>query len=220
MNDDKSLFTSNHGNVYDIVSNIDRTNDNKPNAEGNYMDRKSNEEMDIGNCKNNINIYRYKFTNEFIEELYKFSKIHQYDSRSDFKEAWEVWIENNNDLVQDEIRRLQNLDYQGNIIDKMYKSARYYFRKKIDVKEQAQVRRKYIPVQKDLISCMDNHIKVNILLDNFKPSNGFITFCQSHIELLKEEITRLETMNITDIETIKNKIKKTYKNRYFTIIKK
>jgi hypothetical protein len=67
---------------------------------------------------------------------------------------------------------------------------------------------------------MDNHIKVNILLDNFKPSNGFITFCQSHIELLKEEITRLETMNITDIETIKNKIKKTYKNRYFTIIKK
>ena len=34
-------------------------------------------------------IYRYKFREEFVGELYKFSKIHQYDHRKDFKEACE-----------------------------------------------------------------------------------------------------------------------------------
>ena len=41
----------------------------------------------------NLNpIYRYKFTEHFMEELYEFSKIHQYDARKDFKEAWKIWI--------------------------------------------------------------------------------------------------------------------------------
>jgi len=39
-----------------------------------------------------INIFRYKFDNEFTEHLYKFSKIHQYDHRKDFKEAWNIWM--------------------------------------------------------------------------------------------------------------------------------
>ena len=43
----------------------------------------------------NKNIYRYKFTDDFTSELFKFSKIHQYDHRKDFKEAWEIWMEDN-----------------------------------------------------------------------------------------------------------------------------
>ena len=78
----------------------------------------------------NINIYRYKFIEEFTNELYKFSKIHQYDHRKDFKEAWNIWVEDNQGFVDEEVRRLSNLGYDGDIIDKMFKSARYYFRKK------------------------------------------------------------------------------------------
>ena len=54
-----------------------------PNNECNAIDTES-----IVECENvelNVNIYRYKFTNEFIVELYNFSKIHQYDHRKDFK---------------------------------------------------------------------------------------------------------------------------------------
>ena len=47
----------------------------------------------------NYNIYRFKFTDDFTSELYKFSKIHQYDHRKDFKEAWENWTEENDGLV-------------------------------------------------------------------------------------------------------------------------
>lgn len=81
-----------------------------------------------------LNIYRYNFENEFAQSLYIFAKIHQYDNRHDFKEAWNVWIEDNNEMIELEINRLRLLDYKGDILDKMFKSARYYFRKKNNVK--------------------------------------------------------------------------------------
>lgn len=168
----------------------------------------------------NINIYRYKFTNEFTDELFKFSKIHQYENRHDFKESWLEWIEDNDTFIDEEVRRLSNLGYDGDIMDKMFKSARYYFRKKSTEKKQPIKRRKYIAIQKNLLDCMDIHINKNIHLDNFKPSEGFDDFCKSNTEILKEEVLRLYRESITDSNEIKCKIKKTYKNRYFLIINK
>ena len=63
----------------------------------------------------NVNIFRYKFTEIFTSELFRFSKIHQYDHRKDFKEAWNIWLEDNDDIVSDEVRRLTNLSYDGDI---------------------------------------------------------------------------------------------------------
>ena len=75
-------------------------------------------------------IYRYKFEEQFMIELYNFSKIHQYDDRKEFKSAWNVWTEENTELIEHETRRLTNLNYDGDVKDKMFRSARYYFRKK------------------------------------------------------------------------------------------
>ena len=171
---------------------------------------------------NNIkkNIYRYKFTKEYTIELFKFSKVHQYDHRKDFNEAWDIWMEDNNDIVTDEVRRLTNLGYNGNIIDKMFKSARYYFRKKSTEKKTPIERRDYIGTKKELLDSMDLHIKSNINDNNYKPSNGFNEFCKSNLDLLKEEITNLCKNGFTDSNEIKEKIKKAYKNRYFLIISK
>jgi hypothetical protein len=168
----------------------------------------------------NINIYRYKFTKEFTIELFKFSKVHQYDHRKDFKEAWDLWMEDNDDIVSDEVRRLTNLGYEGNIIDKMFKSARYYFRKKSTEKKTPIERRDYICTKKELLDYMDLHIKSNINNNSYKPSNGFDEFCRINLDLLKEEITNLCKNGFTDSNEIKEKIKKTYKNRYFLIISK
>ena len=168
----------------------------------------------------NVNIYRYKFTNEFTDELYKFSKIHQYDHRKDFKEAWEKWTEENDDMIDKEIRRLTNLGYDGDILDKMFKSARYYFRKKSTEKKEPIKRRIYVGSQKDLLDAMDRHIKNNIKSSDFKPSDGFDEFCRNNIELLKEQVNQFVQSGIKDSNEIKNKIKKTYKNRYFIIISK
>ena len=192
------------------MSNFEFNNDNKNN---NNNDNKNNNE-------NNVSIYRYKFTDDFTKELYTFSKIHQYDHRKDFKEAWDIWIDDNDNLVDDEVRRLTNLGYDGDIIDKMFKSARYYFRKKNNENNEPQKRRVYIGVQKDLLDSMDEHIISNINNKDYKPSEGFSLFCKEKIELLKEEVNNLCKAGFTDHIEIKDKIKKTYKNRYFMLVKK
>jgi hypothetical protein len=112
------------------------------------------------------------------------------------------------------------LGYEGDIIDKMYKSARYYFRKKGTEKTQASLRRDYISVRKDLINAMDQHIRDEIHRDDYKPSDAFDEFCKRNIDLLKENIAIICKNGLTDAVEIKNKIKKTYKNRYFLFASK
>jgi hypothetical protein len=169
---------------------------------------------------NNINIYRYKFRDEFTEELFKFSKIHQYDDRKSFKEAWNLWIDDNETLVNSEFIRLKELGYDGDIHDKMYKSARYYFRKKSTEKKEPVKRRIYIGNQKELLEAMDNHIKTGVNSGNFKPSEGFDEFCKQNVDIIKEEVNVLVRAGITNSEEIKSKIKKTYKNRCFLALNK
>ena len=198
-----------------------RTNDNRNDSLSDSDKIKNINDKNINNNVNNrINIYRYKFTDEFTSELFKFSKVHQYDHRKDFKEAWETWMEDNDEIVNDEVRRLTNLGYDGDILDKMFKSARYYFRKKSTEKKAPSERRDYVGTQKDMLDAMDNHIKSKINDQNYKPSDGFDEFCKSNLDLLKEEIANLCKSGFTDSNEIKQKIKKTYKNRYFLIISK
>ena len=201
-------------NIGDIK--YDRKDDRKDDINDYKYERKDESEDE----EFNINIFRYKFSDDLTKPLYQFSKIHQYDHRKDFKEAWNIWIEENADLVSKEVKRLTELDYKGDILDKMFKSARYYFRKKSTEKKEPQKRRSYVGIQTELLVAMDNHINANKKNDNYKPSTGFDEFCKQYIEILKVEVASLCKNGITNPEEIKNKIKKTYKNRYFISISK
>jgi hypothetical protein len=171
-------------------------------------------EEDVSKSQN-LPIYRFKFTKDFMEELYTFSKIHQYDERNDFKEAWKTWTEDNEEIINNEIKYLNNLKYDGDVMDKMFKSARYYFRKKSTEKKDPKQRRQYISVARELLDAMDDHIEENIHNENYQPKTGYILFCKENEILLKETLTKILEQGIQDIELIQNKIKKTYKNRYF-----
>jgi len=177
------------------------------------------EDQIIDNDNTNALIYRFKFTQTFMDELYKFSKIHQYDDRKSFKEAWETWANEEEELIEVEISRMEKLGYEGDILDKMFKSARYYFRKKGTCKPEPKERRKYVGVHKDLLDAMDSHIFNGRNMSDYKPSDGFVDFCKTNTEDLKAEIVRL-VENDMDSSEIMNKIKKTYKNRYFISITK
>lgn len=163
----------------------------------------------------NNTIYRFTFSGEFNNELFTFAKIHQYDDRKDFKNAWTTWIEENNANIENEIRRINQLGYEGDVLDKMFKSARYYFRKKPNQKKEVVERKEYICLNKQFLETIDDHVKTNMN----KPSDGFLDFCKTNTDVLKEEIVELQQNGITNINDIKNKIKKTYKNRYFLIMK-
>ena len=68
----------------------------------NQTDGQNNDlKIDVIN-ENSVSIYRYKFTDDFTKELYAFSKIHQYDHRKDFKDAWNIWIEENEEIIAKE----------------------------------------------------------------------------------------------------------------------
>ena len=76
--------------------------------------------------------FRFEFSKDFIDELSRFSKVHQFDERRAYKEAWQKWKSNPeiDNIMSFEIRRLEENGYSGDIEDKMFKSGRYYFRKK------------------------------------------------------------------------------------------
>ena len=170
---------------------------------------------------NKPSVFRFKFAEEVVSQITNFAKIHQYDKRDDYQEAWKEWVDENDDMIFTERKRLNQLGYQGDVEDKMYKAGRYYFRNKSsgDNAEKTK-RRKYIPTSQELICAMDAHIKMGGCKKEFKPSDGYDDFCENYRELLSREINITLTQVQLDADEMSKKIKKTYKNRYFILTRK
>lgn len=179
--------------------------------------------MDIATTEVNTSlnhpIYRFKFDDSIVQLLFQFAKVHQYDERQDYKEAWATFIDDNQEQLSREVTRLKLNGYEGDCFDKMYKSARYYFRKKSTSKTEPKSRRKYISTDRDLLDAMDEHINVNMKNNiDFKPSDGYDNFILNNQNMIKKEVERIIDSGFTNTKAIVKKIKKTYKNRYFLII--
>ena len=159
--------------------------------------------------------FRFKFSEKFQCILEEFAKLHRYDNRHIFKEAWEKWIELHDSEITQETTRLKTNGYEGSPLDKMYKSARYYFRKKKDEKNKPKQRRKYVNVSKEIIALMDDHLINSMRNNDFTPANAFDDFCYKYKSNLVSEIERLLIVEELNNKEITPKIKKTFKNRYF-----
>ena len=146
--------------------------------------------MASDNTNTTAPIFRFKFSNEFIEQLTPFAKLHQYSDRHVYKEEWGRWVANNDELICNEGVRLKNIGYDGNIHDKMYKSGRYYFRNKTD--KEVRTRRKYISLEHEVITTMDKHISTHFHNSTFKPSTAYEQFCNDSSGLLTDESNRLK----------------------------
>jgi len=187
--------------------------------------------------ENNTKIFRYKLSNDILSIITQFSKIHQLDDRHSYKEAWEVWLNENKEYIADETDRLVAAGYKGDVEEKMYIAGRYYFREKVKIKKNkgevevegkgkkvsavSKKKREYIVMGKDFIKAIDVHLLTAMKQKGFKPAFAYKTFCEQHIELLRTEIRRLvnEEKHIFTDKDMNMKIKKTYKNRYFMLSK-
>jgi hypothetical protein len=157
-------------------------------------------------------IYRYTFMKTCTDKLGEFVEIHQHEERLDFKKSWKEWINVNNDLIISETNRLKTDGYEGNVIDKMFISVRFYLKKNllnkpdIDIiKPESLIETKAVKhTSNEIIEIINEHIRLNIL--KFSPLNLFNDFNIKH---------KNELMNVGDLK----KQKKIYKNRYY-IIKK
>lgn len=179
-------------------------------------------------------VLRFEFSDALIEHLTAFAKLHQYDDRKTYKEAWAQWMANAEiaTLFNADAARLKCLGYAGDVADKLYKSGRYYFRQKtvscpnlslqpepMGVRGVISAPRRYVLLNRELLSAMDEHIERGLRQnDAYTPASGFAEFCQLNIDSHHREMVRLSEVMSTG-EAVSDKMKKTYKNRYFMLAK-
>lgn len=190
---------------------------------------------------------RFVYSDEFTKEIEYFSKLHRYDDRKTFKEMWLKWIEEETirPLIEKEIETSVKNGYKGNIMDKMYKSARYYYRKKEkqflkkiekenEQREITSDENNYAGLSKEMIKQMDSHIMKtiynsvekmeksknktnNVFVSKVKPAIAFEQFCQKFINEITREIYKLKKKIELNPTEISLKFKKSYKNRFYKI---
>ena len=168
-----------------------------------------------------LKTYRFKFNQEITTILDEFSKLHMHEDRDDYNQHWQLWLLENSDLIKREEFRLIEAGYEGDIEDKLYKSARYYYRKKKNQKKdgEKQKRREYVSVSSEFLEAIDLHINNFVKYSCLSPANGYEDFCNKNQILLSTEIITLQEENEFTKDYISSKLKKTYKNRYFYLLK-
>lgn len=153
-----------------------------------------------------LKVYRHKFTQEIMDKLLEFNRIHRYDTKEAYKEAWKIWIEHHKDILLVEERRLCGDGYSGDFMAKLYHSSRYYVRNQILGLKQENVTAKKKTrhrLPKEIIESMDAFLKVEIYKDDFKPSNSYNKF--------------LDTYYIGLLQAKELNYKKGFMNRYFVL---
>jgi len=81
-----------------------------------------------------------------------------------------------------------------------------------------QKKRNYISMLQTTLDAMDEHLKKQLETnDNFSPASGFNNFCANFTTIIRTEVNRMVTENEMKTTDISDKIKKTYKNRYYMI---
>jgi len=180
-------------------------------------------------CKNKMRTLRFVLSDNVLNSIIEFSKLHRQEHRLVYKKEWNNWLEINKEMVQDEVNRMKTIGYNDCVLTKMFDAGRYYFRKKelakekkqkekddVDVDEEEKDKKKekkYVTLDKTILYDIECHIKNNISNDDYTPSNGYFDFHVKNVRVLNKEKTRLEM----EVDDFINKIKKTYKNKYFFI---
>jgi hypothetical protein len=165
---------------------------------------------------------RHDFGEKFMEELKYFATLHKFDDRKVFKEAWNVWANQDSIKMQidEEVKQLQNDGYKGDVLDKMFKSARYYFRKKQEKTEQEKkegsARKQYVSLCPRFLEQIDIFIVDLLKSEAYSPASAYEEFCKNKKELI---ITQVDILILNmEPDEICIKLKKTFKNRFHTLM--
>lgn len=184
-----------------------------------------------------LQTHRFVFQQHVTDILVEFAKTHQFDERKDFKEAWKTWIndEDIKPILEKEAERIQEIGFRGDIINKMFVSVRYYYRKKQtktlcennNTNETDKGIRGYQSVSKDVFNMIDEHIKNqlkkhiqktdNIIKSTISPAKGFENFCSENKALFLNQLPPNTSPTNETMNEIVSKFKKSYKNRFYNI---
>ena len=164
-------------------------------------------------------ILRFNICNEISSKLVDFHNKNKETEHKQYKEEWNKFVEENSELISQQERNLVNIGFRGDIEQKLFTSVKYYISKKNEEKTEPKERRTYVHICKKILLSMDEHIIENKNEEGYTPANGFSKFSQIYELELNIEKERLRITSELSIKDIELKIKKTYKNRYFILIK-
>lgn len=162
-------------------------------------------------------IFRYKFSEQIHCLIGEFSSTHKFDEPIQFREEWDLFVIENKEQLEREKNRLVSIGYDKNVDEKMYKSARYYFKNKPTAKKEPKKRRKYVTIDKTFLGQMDKHINEIAFVQDLKPAHAYNNFISDDKYSSKMDEIIQDLMDENDLEeaAVEKKICKTYKNRYF-----
>jgi len=191
--------------------------------------------------KIDIPIQRFKYSNAMSTLLDNFAEIHRHDSRKDFRTFWDEFIKNNLNTFEQEVVLLESRGFKSDPYNAMYKSTRFYYRKFYDgsgnkKNGQKNKNRPYSKFPTELIILIDTVIEKYISMNlkqvsdhdymcNITPASCYTNFCDDcegdlHIHI-REYVRQTQSVG-GEISSciISNKLKKTFKNRFYQIQKK
>ena len=188
-----------------------------------------------------IPIQRFKYSDTMSALLDNFAEIHRHDSRKDFRTFWDEFVKKNSNTFEQEVVLLESRGFKSDPYNAMYKSTRFYYRKFYDGSGNKKNIKKtknqpYSKFPAELIQLIDTVIEklisVNIkqvtereFICNITPASCYINFCDDYETDLYIHIgdyvrqTQSTGGNISS-SIISNKLKKTFKNRFYKIQEK
>jgi hypothetical protein len=151
----------------------------------------------MANTIKSSKIFRYKLSDDILLNITQFAKIHQFDDRHMYKDAWLIWLAEHQDSVEREVARLEQLDYKGDSIDKMFKAGRYYFREKVATKaaqvEQEQVEQQQVEQQQVEQQQVPNVQEVPKVQIQTKAKRDYIVMHPDTIQAMDKHLRSLMT---------------------------
>jgi hypothetical protein len=213
----------------------------------NISQHKTLQKKELQNTNIKFQLTKYAFSDEFSHEIHAFSKEHYQEPLKVFKESWQTWISipDIQTAIQNEIAFIKSKHFSGtddDIMQKIYISARFYYRKKekkekkimdtiVDHDDLNHKQKLYIGFSQGFIQFMDTYIQKQIVsashnkdIIKISQKESFQQFTLTHISeiknelfILKEKYDALE-QDFVSLD-IAQKIKKAYQNRFYTIYK-
>tara|TARA_B100000123_G_scaffold272464_1_gene255284 strand:- start:4384 stop:4995 length:612 start_codon:yes stop_codon:yes gene_type:complete len=194
-------------------------------------------------CTDKDMIFRFKFQSDLYEDIKSFSTLHRYDDRESLKDAFEHWCEEHKEQIdyEDKILKSHNYTTENDVKMKIFKSIKYYHIRNMNKsknedniqhgqlvtqeskKKYSRNQDKNIKLSKSIVTACKDYINKNWYQENFKPSTYFELFVSEYTELIEEEKVRIcdayKESKLSE-NAVEFKIKKTFKNQYYTLMKK
>lgn len=176
-----------------------------------------------------IQSFRHDFSGAMKANLEQFTQAHYNEPRKQYQQSWNKWTQTHQQIFIEECGALHKQGFEGDPMDKLYKSARYYFRKKNlgtlasqrETCNQEEKERTYIRIPRKITESMVTFIKQS--LENsvqgtkleLSQQNAFCDYVTQHKDLIFTSLVKQRQEKGSLEENMDKRLKKAFRNKFY-----